>query len=119
VPFIVEKAFVSRNYTWRALNQRLLIFESLKRYSARVTTKVLSHCSIFEQVHRPALQKFIEFLRNAGHSHHRLYIYDGELIPDPQLQDIVQASPDAEGVLILHHQELAVLIDSKFTLLTE
>ena len=44
-----------------------------------------------------------------------LYIYDGELIPESQLKDIIEAVPGDDGVVILHHQELAALIDSNFT----
>lgn len=118
VPFIVEKEFVSRNFTWRMLDNRLLISESLKKHSARLTTKVLSHCSIFDQVHGPALKRFGDFLRNTRRPNHSLYIYDGELIPEPQLKEIIEATPAEDGVVILHHQELAALIDSQFTTLT-
>lgn len=115
VPFIVEKEFVSRDYSWRILDQHRLICESLKKHSVRLTTKVLSHCSIFDQVHGPAMQMFREFLKNTGRPNHSLYIYDGELIPEPQLKDIIEAAPKDDGVVILHHQELAALIDSNFT----
>ena len=117
VPFIVEKEFVSRDFSWRILDQRLLMCESLKKHSVRLTTKVLSHCSIFDQVHGPALQKFCEFLKNTGRPNHSLYIYDGELIPEQQLKDVIEAARADEGVVILHHQELAALIDSNFTTL--
>ena len=118
VPFIVEKEFVSRNYRWRILDQRLLMCESLKKHSVRLTTKVLSHCSIFDQIHGPALQMFREFLKKTGRPNYSLYIYDGELIPEPQLKEIIEATPAEDGVVILHHQELAALIDSNFTTLT-
>jgi len=118
VPFIVEKEFVSRAFSWRMVDQRLLMSEALKKHSARLTTKVLSHCSIFDQVHGPALKKFGEFLKQSGRPNHSLYIYDGELIPEPQLKEIIEATPAEDGVVILHHQELAALIDSNFTTLT-
>lgn len=118
VPFIVEKEFVSRDFTWRMLNQRLLMSESVKKHSARLTTKVLSHCSIFDQIHGPALKMFQDFLQKTGRPNHSLYIYDGELIPEPQLREIIEAAPTDESVVILHHQELAALIDSNFTALT-
>ena len=117
VPFLVEKEFVSRDFSWRILDQRLLMCESLKKHSIRLTTKVLSHCSIFDQVHGPALQKFCEFLKNTGRPNHSLYIYAGDLIPEPQLKDIIEATAGDDGVVILHHQELAALIDSNFTIL--
>jgi hypothetical protein len=115
VPFIVEKEFVSRDFVWRMLDKRLLMAESIKRRSARLSTKVLSHCSIFDQVHGPALERFSTFLKSTGRPNHSLYIYDGELIPEPQLQEVIDARPTDDGVVILHHQELAALIDSNFT----
>jgi hypothetical protein len=115
VPFIVEKEFVSRDFSWRVMDQRLLMCESIKRHSSRLSTKVLSHCSIFDQVHGPALQTFSAFLKKTGRPNHSLYIYDGELIPEPQLKEIIEATPPDDGVIILHHQELASLIDSNFT----
>lgn len=118
VPFLVEKQFVSRNYSWGMLDQRLLISEAKKTHGPRVTTRVLSHCSIFDQVHGPGLERFAAFLKTNGHSNHTLYIYDGEILPEPQLKEIIDARPADEGVIILHHQELAALIDSNFTMLS-
>ncbi len=116
VPFLVEKEFVSRNYSFGILDSRFLMTEAKKIHNPRITTRVLSHCSIFEQVHGPALEKFSAFLKANGHANHTLYIYDGEMIPEPQLKEIIQSRPPEEGVIILHHQELAALIDSNFTM---
>jgi hypothetical protein len=41
-------------------------------------------------------------------------LYDGELLPALQLREIVESNRD-EQLIILHHQELAALIDSNFT----
>jgi hypothetical protein len=113
VPFIVEKEFVSRGFAWKVLDKRLLMFESSKSLTPRVRTKVLSHCSAFEPTYGPALKKFAEFLKSTARSNHSLFIYDGDLLPDPILQDIAEGQSDP--VIILHHQELATLIDSNFT----
>jgi TIR domain len=118
IPFLVEKEFVARNYSWKMLDQRLLMCESVKSRSFRSTTKVLSHCSVFEQVHGPTMQVFSAFLRSSGRPNHALYIYDGELIPEPELKEIIESSEKADGVVILHHQELSALIDSDFTTFT-
>ena len=116
VPFLVEKEFISREFAWRVLDQRLLMFESTKQLSWRVPIKVLSHCSVFEQVHTPGLKKLSAFFTGTERANHALFIYDGELIPEPQLKEITEAH---EGpAIILHHQELAALIDSNFTTLT-
>lgn len=118
VPFLVENEFVSRSYTWSILDARLLMCESVRNHSVRLSTRVLSHCSIFEQVHGPAMQVFSEFLTRTGRHNHALYIYDGELIPEPELKEIIECGPPDSGVVILHHQELAALIESNFTTFT-
>jgi hypothetical protein len=115
VPFIVEKEFVSHGFAWKVLDHRLLMFESSKSQSARLHTKVMSHCSLFDQIYTPAVKRFCEFLTSTGRGNYSLFIYDGELLPEPQLRDIVESQP--EDVIILHHQELAALIDSNFTAL--
>jgi len=113
VPFIVEKEFVTHGFAWKVLDKRLLMFESSKSISWRVRTKVLSHCSVFDPTYGPALKKFSEFLKGTARSNYSLFIYDGELLPEPILKDIAEAQ--TEPVIILHHQELAALIDSNFT----
>jgi hypothetical protein len=115
VPFIVEKEFVSRGFAWKVLDQRLLIFESSKTHSARLHTRVCSHCSVFDQIYMPALRRFCAFLNETGRANWSLFIYDGkELLTEPQLEEL---AVDEGDVLILHHQELAALIDSNFTML--
>jgi hypothetical protein len=113
VPFIVEKEFVSHGFAWKVLEKRLLMFESSKSSNWRVRTKVLSHCSVFDPNYSPAIKRFGVFLKATGIFNHSLFIYDGELLPPAQLQAIVEAQDDQ--VIILHHQELAALIDSNFT----
>ena len=115
VPFIVEHEFSTRGFDWSVVSGPLLIFRSSKPPSGRLTTKVLSHCSLFDPVYTPAMKTFAGFLKQApGQSNYNLFIYDGELLPESQLQEIIKAQDDS-NVIILHHQELAVLIDSSFT----
>jgi hypothetical protein len=115
VPFIVEKEFLSRGFAWKVLDHRLLMFQSSRSKSWRVRTTVLSHCSLFDQVYTPAIRRFAAFLKEAACFNYSLFIYDGVLLPEPILQEIAQAQ--TEPVIILHHQELAALIDSNFTAL--
>lgn len=116
VPFIVEKEFLSRGFAWKALDKPLLMFESSKSQSLRLHTKVLSHCSIFDPIYTPAMKRFGTFLKETERANYSLFIYDGELLPEPQLQEIIEAR-DEPNIIILHHQELAALIDSNFTVL--
>jgi hypothetical protein len=119
VPFIVQREFVSRDFAWRHLNKPLFVYESSKQHSRRLTTKVLSHCSFFDQIYLPALERVLEFLTATGRANYSLYVYDGELIPEPQLRPLLEGSgvERIENVIVLHHQELAALIDSNFTVL--
>jgi hypothetical protein len=113
VPFIVEKEFVSHGFIWSVLDKRLLMYQSLKTRSPRLRTKVLSHCSIFDQIYAPAIKTFRTFLKQKARPNYSLFIYDGNLLPDPQMEDLAEAQGDS--LIILHHQELAPLIDSNFT----
>lgn len=114
VPFIVKKEFVSRGFEWAVLNQKLLMYSS-SRTGGRLTTRILNHCSIFDVIYEPAIKRFHSFLSGAGHVNHSLFIYDGELLPDHEVLEFAKGLPDS--VVILHHQELAALIDSHFTML--
>ena len=115
IPFIVQKEFVSHGFAWKVLDQKLLMFESSKKLDWRIRTTVVSHCSIFDQIYGPALSRFAQFLSGTARCNHSLFIYDGELLPEPILKEIAEGHPEA---VILHHQELAALIDSKFTTVT-
>lgn len=116
VPFLVRNVFESKGFAWDVLDERQLMYRSSRKQGARLTTRILSHCSMFEQIYGPALNRFRNFLRDSPWANHSLYIYDGPLLPDTTLLDI--HDPDGEErFLILHHQELATLIHSNFTTL--
>lgn len=113
VPFIVEQEFVSHGYDWKPLDKKLLLFESSKTHNLRLQMKVRSHCSLFDQIYSPAIKRFGEYLDQSGRGNFSLFIYDGELLAGPQIEDVVREH--SNDVIILHHQELAALIDSGFT----
>lgn len=112
VPFIVEKQFVSQGFDWNEVDKRLLMFESLRRQSVRLRTRVLSHCSIFDQIHGPAVERFRAFIKSTAPSNYSLFIYDGDLLSQVEIEEIVRN--EAEELIILHHQELASLLTSNF-----
>ncbi|WFU62674.1 toll/interleukin-1 receptor domain-containing protein [Bradyrhizobium brasilense] len=114
VPHLVEKEFVSRGFAWKVLNKRLLMYQSSKSVP-RISTRVISHCSVFDPNYGPAMKRFMAFLKQAMRCNFSLFIYDGSLLPTSQLETI--AGLHDEPVVILHHQELATLIDSNFTTL--
>lgn len=113
VPFIVENEFVKNGFNWEELDKRLLIYKSSKA-QGRLLTQVLSHCSIFDQIYDPAIKLFRNFLNRNGPSNYSLYIYDGNLLSDVQLNEIIS---QGDLVIILHHQELQALLASNFTVL--
>jgi len=112
VPFIVEKHFTLQGFDWNEVDKRLLMFESLRKQNMRLRTRVLSHCSIFDQIHGPAVARFRAFIRTTTPSNYSLFIYDGELLSEEEIEDIVHS--EAEELIILHHQELASLLSSNF-----
>ncbi len=116
VPFLVEKEFIKRNFSWHMLDQKLLIGKSVKGADTRFPIKVLSHCSIFDHVHIPGMKAFSAFINKVGHPNFSLYIYDGEIIPEPQLKRIIEDNPTIDSIYTLHHQELAALIESNFAM---
>jgi TIR domain len=116
VPFLVRNVFESKGFAWDVLDERQLMYRSSRKQGTRLITRILSHCSIFEKIYTPALNRFREFLKTSQWANHSLYIYDGPLLPDSALMDIYD--PDGEErFVILHHQELANLIHSNFTTL--
>lgn len=115
VPFLVKKEFLSHGFAWVVLDHKLLMFESA-RTGGRLTTKIINHCSIFDVIYEPALRRFEAYLLKAGHANYSLFIYDGELLPDHEVQELARDCPGF--VVVLHHQELAALIDSHFTMLS-
>lgn len=115
VPSIVEREFASREFVWKVLDSRLLMYASSRTYNARLTIKVLSHCSIFKEVYSPALKTFRAYRKGTEPTNHALFIYDGDLLPDFELAKLVDDAGDP--IIILHHQELAELIRSNFTTL--
>ena len=117
VPFLVEKEFRTREYSWQMLDRKLLIGKSVKGADTKFPIKVLSHCSIFDHVHIPGMKAFSAFINKVGHPNFSLYIYDGELIPEPQLNIIINENPTKDSIFILHHQELATLIESNFAMM--
>ena len=115
VPFLVKKEFISHGFAWAVLDHKLLMFESA-RTGGRLTTKIVNHCSIFDVIYEPAIRRFEAYLKTKGHANYSLFIYDGDLLPDHEVQELAKGCPDF--VVILHHQELAALIDSQFTMLS-
>ena len=114
VPFLVRKEFISHGFAWAVLDQKLLMFESA-RAGGRLKLTIVNHCSIFDVIYEPAIRRFEAYLKSAGHANYSLFIYDGALLPDHEVQELAKGCPDF--VVVLHHQELAALIDSHFTML--
>jgi hypothetical protein len=115
VPFLAKEAFKSNGFDWREHDRKRNLYRS-QREARRVTTKVLTHCSIFDQIYTPSLTTFRQYHKSDGWAHHPLFIYDGAILPDHELEQISKGVP-ADNVIILNYQELAALINSNFTTL--
>lgn len=116
VPSLVESDFSNHGFAWRVLDGRLLMFGASKQRGVRMTTSVLTHCSIFDQIYDPALQRFLDYLAQTQPCNHSLFVYDGDLLSEHELGEITKNHPDST-MIILHHQELATLLQSEFTVL--
>lgn len=112
VPFLVEKDFVSHGFDWKELDERLMMFMSSKSTSNK-TTRLLSHCSIFEHIYAPALKLYRRFLTEAAGHNHSLFIYDGDLLSEFEVQVFIE--PEYDPVDILHYSQLKQYIASGFT----
>lgn len=110
VPFLVEKNFRQAGYDWQVLNRALLMFKSYQKFSPRLDRTVHSHCSIFDQIYDPARVRFKSFLQTQQRATHSLFIYDGDLLTEEDLNDYFD-----EDMIVLHHQELSALLASHFT----
>lgn len=110
VPFIVRGEFETNGFNWVVVDKDLMMFSAARQNGPRITTTVLSHCSIFDEIYVPAVKRFISFLDNAGRKTYSLFIYDGELLAESQIKEFYDAD-----MIVLHHQELSTLISSGFT----
>jgi hypothetical protein len=110
VPFLVENHFKDAGYDWQILNRTLLMFRSRKNFGSRLDQTVHSHCSIFSQIYDPARARIKSFLQTQPHANHALFIYDGDLLSEDDLQDYLD-----DDMIVLHHQELSALLSSHFT----
>lgn len=115
VPFLAKEAFKAKGFDWKEHDKRRHLYRS-QREGKRVVTKVLTHCSIFDQIYTPALTIFRQYHKTEGWANHPLFIYDGEILPDHELEEFSKGVPD-DNVIILNYQELATLIHSNFTTL--
>ncbi len=117
VPFLVEKEFTNRGFQWS--NRDRFIYEALRqRRGALINTRVFSHCSHFEGIYDPALSALIKHFSSVEpRANYAFYIYDGQqLIPRIQIEEIRAAVrlDDSTAVVILHHQELATVLQEGF-----
>lgn len=110
IPFKVKKNFLNAGYDWCALNQSLSVYRSQQQRNARIRTTVYSHCSIYSIIYPPSFKYFKDFISSQPHANYSLFIYDGDLLSDDDLSELL----DAETI-ILHHQEISALLASNFT----
>ena len=116
VPFLVEREFTNRGFQWS--NRDHFIYEALRRRRGMlIDTRVFSHCSHFEGIYDPALTALVKHFSNVEpRANYAFYIYDGQLIPRPQIEEIRAAArlDDSTAVVVLHHQELATVLQEGF-----
>jgi hypothetical protein len=112
VPFIVEKEFLQYGFDWTIRDKPLFMYGSLKG-GGRIRTSVITHCSIFDQIYKPSMNRFRKFINDSDKTNYSLFVYDGELLSEAELDELLDRQQG--DVVVLHHQELSSLISSNFT----
>ena len=116
VPFLVEKEFTNRGFQWNSRDH--LIYEALRRRRGLlINTRVFSHCAHLEGIYDPSLAALIKHFGSVEpRANYAFYIYDGQLIPRPQIEEISASAriEDSTDVVILHYQELATVLQDSF-----
>lgn len=92
VPIIVKTEFMSRGFSWKILDPKLLMYLSSK-IGGRLITKVVSHCSIFDELYEPSIRRFHTFLSDAGGVNRSLFIYDGQILPEHEVLEFAKGIP--------------------------
>ncbi|KHN56272.1 toll/interleukin-1 receptor domain-containing protein [Pectobacterium fontis] len=110
VPYIVERKFEKAGYDWNLIDKPHAMYKSIKKYSSRVRMTVHSHCSAFSEIYSPAFVQVGKFLATQQQANHSLYIYDGNLLPDDELEPYLD-----KGMTVIHHQEISAHLSSNFT----
>jgi hypothetical protein len=119
MPHVVSKQFHACGFTWTPVDLEKHVYESIKRYDARIRRRVLSHCSVFDEVYAPALRAFVAHIAGLdvhARANFNLFIYDGEILPAPEIEQLYmeESLENVVDLLVLHHQELLPLLASDF-----
>lgn len=115
VPNLVRNHFVSRGFSWEELDRHKYIYDSLRQLDVRIRFRAISHCSIFDEVYKPALKVFTDYCASTP-ANYLLFVYDGEVLPDIEIADLyTEAIVKATiNLIILHNQEVSAVLDSVF-----
>jgi hypothetical protein len=120
IPHIAKKRFISQGFNWHPLDPTKQVYKSVRKYHPpRLIRQVLSHCSFYHPAHKPALHSFVEYITKedaARPANFRVFIYDGEILPDPEIEDIYtqERLHDGTNLIMLHYVELGTLVASDF-----
>ena len=117
VPFLVEREFTSRDFAWNKRDG--FIYEALRQRRGLLGgTRIFSHCSHFEGIYDPALRALVTHFHGVEpRANYAFYIYDAQqLISEPELEEIRRTAylDESTTVVILHHQELATVLQKNF-----
>lgn len=114
VPFLVKKQFITRGFTWEFFNKKINIYKSERQHTKTIKHTVISHCSIFNQVYVSILKIVLGNISGLR-ANFLLFIYDGEIIPEHEILGICSDTEgEALGLIIIHHQQIPILLDSDF-----
>lgn len=115
IPEMARRQFLLHGFDWSVIDQTKHLYESMKQLDRRIKRVIVSKCSIFDEVYTPALKFFVErcFTLTPNYS---LFIYDGEVLSEDEIQEICDQEEvrDCHNLIVLHHQEISVLLSSDF-----
>lgn len=109
-----EKVFTDHGYTWATADARRRMFVSEKVRRPLPALRVLSHCSIHD-VDYGGVAAAVRSFRPANECNHRLLVYESRSGPltDRDI-DFLVANPAFQDLILVHHQELSMLVGSSF-----
>jgi hypothetical protein len=115
IPEVARRQFLLHGFNWSSIDPTKHLYGSMKQLGNRLKRVIVSKCSIFDEVYTPALKFFVEhcFTLSPNYS---LFIYDGEVLSDNEIQQICDQEKvrDCQNLIVLHHQEISILLASDF-----
>ncbi|MFO1431005.1 MAG: toll/interleukin-1 receptor domain-containing protein [Candidatus Competibacteraceae bacterium] len=111
VPYIVKQELEQYGFDWNPVVGEKNLYEAIKQKrdlrNLEIKWRILSQCSIFDEIYEPDLIAFADFIRREGCGHKanfKFFIYDGKILSVPEIETMV--NPNNDFLIMIHNQEL-------------